>query len=75
MNQGEIQADIDFIQSEEHIAIPDWMESWEAATTGAYRQYQGYGQHADMFKNKECAARNAQLIKEIVHHKNREIVL
>lgn len=75
VNQGEIQADIDFIQSEEQIAIPDWMENWEAATTGAYRQYQGYGQHADMFKNKECAAQNAQLIQKIVHHKNREAVL
>lgn len=75
MNQGEIHADIDFIQSEEHIAIPEWMDKWETATTGAYREFQGFGQHADMFKNKECAVRNAQLIKEIVHHKNRETVL
>lgn len=75
VNQGEIQADIDFIQSEEQIEIPDWMDNWEKATTGAYRYYQGYGQHADMFKNKECAAQNAQLIKKIVNQKNREAVL
>ncbi|WP_284386168.1 hypothetical protein, partial [Bacillus safensis] len=75
VNEGEIQADIDFIQSEEQIALPDWMENWDHATTGAYRQYQGYGQHADMFKNKECAAQNAQLIKKIVHQKKREAVL
>ncbi|MFP7294485.1 non-ribosomal peptide synthetase [Bacillus safensis] len=75
VNQGKIQADIDFIQSEEQIDIPDWMDHWEEATTGAYRYYQGYGQHADMFKNKECAAQNAQLIQKIVNQKNREAVL
>lgn len=75
VNQGKIQADIDFIQSEEQIEIPDWMDHWEDATTGDYRYYQGYGQHADMFKNKECAAQNAQLIKKIVNQKNREAVL
>ncbi|MBW4848951.1 MAG: amino acid adenylation domain-containing protein [Bacillaceae bacterium] len=75
VNQGKIQADIDFIQSKEQIEIPDWMDHWEKATTGAYRYYQGYGQHADMFKNKECAAQNAQLIQKIVNQKNREAVL
>ncbi|MGV2911647.1 thioesterase domain-containing protein, partial [Bacillus safensis] len=75
VNQGKIQADIDFIQSEEQIEIPDWMDHWEEATTGAYRYYQGYGQHADMFKNKECAAQNAQLIQKIINQKNREAVL
>ncbi|MCY7464763.1 non-ribosomal peptide synthetase [Bacillus safensis] len=75
VNQGRIQADIDFIQSEEQIEIPDWMDHWEEATTGAYRYYQGYGEHADMFKNKECAAQNAQLIQKIINQKNREAVL
>ncbi|GMG77393.1 non-ribosomal peptide synthetase [Bacillus safensis] len=75
VNRGKIQADIDFIQSKEQIDIPDWMDHWEDATTGAYRYYQGYGQHADMFKNKECAAQNAQLIQKIVNQKNREAVL
>ncbi|MED5221793.1 MULTISPECIES: amino acid adenylation domain-containing protein [Bacillus] len=75
VNQGKIQADIDFIQSEEQIEIPDWMDHWEEATTGAYRYYQGYGEHADMFKNKECAAQNAQLIQKIINQKNREAVL
>ncbi|MGG1696739.1 non-ribosomal peptide synthetase [Bacillus zhangzhouensis] len=75
VNQGEIQADIYFIQSEERIEIPDWMENWAHATTGVYSQYQGYGQHAQMFKHKECAAQNAQLIKRIFNQKNREPVL
>lgn len=75
VNQGRIQADIDFIQSEEQIEIPDWMDHWEEATTGAYRYYQGYGEHADMFKNKECATQNAQLIQKIINQKNREAVL
>ncbi|MDR0126243.1 non-ribosomal peptide synthetase [Bacillus zhangzhouensis] len=75
VNQGEIQADIYFIQSEERIEIPDWMENWAHATTGVYSQYQGYGQHAQMFKHKECAAQNAQLIKRIFNQKDREPVL
>ncbi|MFP3419637.1 amino acid adenylation domain-containing protein [Bacillus sp. SIMBA_154] len=75
VNQGEIQANIAFIQSEEQMDIPDWMEGWEHATTGAFSQYQGYGQHAEMFKHKECAAQNAQLIKRIFNQKNREPVL
>ncbi|MGG0640250.1 amino acid adenylation domain-containing protein [Bacillus altitudinis] len=75
VNQGKIQADITFIQSEEQIAIPDWMEEWTQATTGSFTQYQGYGQHADMFKQKECAAQNAKLIKHIVNQTNRERVL
>lgn len=75
VNQGAIQADIAFIRSEEQISIPDWMEGWEHATTGAFSQYQGCGRHADMFKNKECAAQNAQLIKKILNQKNREPVL
>ncbi|MFL0451633.1 non-ribosomal peptide synthetase [Bacillus altitudinis] len=75
VNQGKIQADITFIQSEEQIAIPDWMEEWTQATTGSFTQYQGYGRHADMFKHKECAAQNAKLIKHIVNQTNRERVL
>ncbi|MEC1012114.1 amino acid adenylation domain-containing protein [Bacillus altitudinis] len=75
VNQGKIQADITFIQSEEQIAIPDWMEEWTQATAGSFTQYQGYGQHADMFKQKECAAQNAKLIKHIVNQTNRERVL
>lgn len=75
VNQGKIQADITFIQSEEQIAIPDWMEEWTQATTGSFTQYQGYGRHADMFKQKECAAQNAKLIKHIVNQTNRERVL
>ncbi|WP_144610427.1 non-ribosomal peptide synthetase [Bacillus altitudinis] len=75
VNQGKIQADITFIQSEEQIAIPDWMEEWTQATTGSFTQYQGYGQHADMFKQKECAVQNAKLIKHIVNQTNRERVL
>ncbi|MCA0164606.1 non-ribosomal peptide synthetase [Bacillus sp. RAR_M1_44] len=75
VNQGKIQADITFIQSEEQIAIPDWMEEWTQATAGSFTQYQGYGRHADMFKHKECAAQNAQLIKHIVNQTNRERVL
>lgn len=75
VNQGKIQADITFIQSEEQIAIPDWMEEWTQATAGSFTQYQGYGRHADMFKQKECAAQNAKLIKHIVNQTNRERVL
>ncbi|MGD7061266.1 non-ribosomal peptide synthetase [Bacillus altitudinis] len=75
VNQGKIQADITFIQSEEQIAIPDWMEEWTQATAGSFTQYQGYGRHADMFKHKKCAAQNAQLIKHIVNQTNRERVL
>ncbi|MEV9652305.1 non-ribosomal peptide synthetase [Bacillus aerius] len=75
VNQGKIQADITFIQSEEQIAIPDWMEEWAQATAGSFTQYQGYGRHADMFKQKECAAQNAKLIKHIVNQTNRERVL
>ncbi|MFS0655872.1 non-ribosomal peptide synthetase [Bacillus sp. 179-C3.3 HS] len=75
INKGEIQADIYFIQSEEHIAIPDWMEEWEHATTGAFIHLQGFGQHADMFKRKECAAKNAQLIKRILMNSEKEPVL
>lgn len=75
VNQGKIQADITFIQSEEQIAIPDWMEEWTQATTGSFTQYQGYGRHADMFKHKECAAQNAKLIKHIINQTNRERVL
>ncbi|MEC2039331.1 amino acid adenylation domain-containing protein [Bacillus altitudinis] len=75
VNQGKIQADITFIQSEEQIAIPDWMEEWTQATTGSFTQYQGYGRHADMFKHKVCAAQNAKLIKHIVNQTNRERVL
>ncbi|MDT1121294.1 amino acid adenylation domain-containing protein [Bacillus altitudinis] len=75
VNQGKIQADITFIQSEEQIAIPDWMEKWTQATAGSFTQYQGYGRHADMFKQKECAAQNAKLIKHIVNQTNRERVL
>ncbi|UTX09288.1 amino acid adenylation domain-containing protein [Bacillus altitudinis] len=75
VNQGKIQADITFIQSEEQIAIPDWMEEWTQATAGSFTQYQGYGRHADMFKYKECAAQNAKLIKHIVNQTNRERVL
>ncbi|MEH7694752.1 non-ribosomal peptide synthetase [Bacillus altitudinis] len=75
VNQGKIQADITFIQSEEQIAIPDWMEEWTQATAGSFTQYQGYGRHADMFKHKECAAQNAKLIKHIVNQTNRERVL
>lgn len=75
VNQGEIQANIHFIQSEERITIPDWMEHWEHATTGTFIQYQGFGQHADMFKRKECVAQNAQLIKSILSKRNREQVL
>ncbi|WP_407708197.1 non-ribosomal peptide synthetase [Bacillus altitudinis] len=75
VNQGKIQADITFIQSEEQIAIPDWMEEWTQATTGSFTQYQGYGRHADMFKHKEYAAQNAKLIKHIVNQTNRERVL
>lgn len=75
VNQGKIQADITFIQSEEQIVIPDWMEEWTQATAGSFTQYQGYGRHADMFKHKECAAQNAKLIKHIVNQTNRERVL
>lgn len=75
VNQGKIKADITFIQSEEQIAIPDWMEEWTQATAGSFTQYQGYGRHADMFKHKECAAQNAKLIKHIVNQTNRERVL
>lgn len=75
VNQGKIKADITFIQSEEQIAIPDWMEEWTQATAGSFTQYQGYGRHADMFKQKECAVQNAQLIKHIVNQTNRERVL
>lgn len=75
VNQGKIKADITFIQSEEQIAIPDWMEEWTQATAGSFTQYQGYGRHADMFKQKECAAQNAKLIKHIVNQTNRERVL
>lgn len=75
VNQGKIQADITFIQSEEQIAIPDWMEEWTQATAGSFTQYQGYGRHADMFKHKECATQNAKLIKHIVNQTNRERVL
>lgn len=75
VNQGKIQADITFIQSEEQIAIPDWMEEWTQATAGSFTQYQGYGRHADMFKQKECAVQNAKLIKHIVNQTNRERVL
>ncbi|MBX7003380.1 amino acid adenylation domain-containing protein [Bacillus aerophilus] len=75
VNQGKIQADITFIQSEEQIAIPDWMEEWTQATAGSFTQYQGYGRHADMFKHKEYAAQNAKLIKHIVNQTNRERVL
>ncbi|WBL51597.1 amino acid adenylation domain-containing protein [Bacillus altitudinis] len=67
VNQGKIKADITFIQSEEQIAIPDWMEEWTQATAGSFTQYQGYGRHADMFKQKECAVQNAKLIKHIVN--------
>ncbi|MFE4490112.1 amino acid adenylation domain-containing protein [Bacillus altitudinis] len=75
VNQGKIKADITFIQSEEQIAIPDWMEEWTQATAGSFTQYQGYGRHADMFKQKECAVQNAKLIKHIVNQTNRERVL
>ncbi|WP_353853827.1 amino acid adenylation domain-containing protein [Bacillus sp. Bos-x628] len=75
VNQGQIQADIHFIQSEERIVIPDWMEDWKHATTGAFVYYQGFGQHADMFKVKECAVQNAQLIKNILNERNRQPVL
>ncbi|AHL70257.1 peptide synthetase [Bacillus pumilus] len=75
VNQGKIQADITFIQSEEQIAIPDWMEEWTQATAGSFTQYQGNGRHADMFKHKEYAAQNAKLIKHIVNQTNRERVL
>ncbi|OLP65657.1 Surfactin synthase subunit 3 [Bacillus pumilus] len=75
INQGEIQADIYFIQSEEQIVIPEWMEDWEHATTGALIHYQGFGKHADMFKRKECAAQNAHLIQSILSQRKREQVL
>jgi amino acid adenylation domain-containing protein len=68
INTGEVSAQIHLIRSENGVPIPQWMCSWQAATTGSYREHQGFGVHDEMLQG-SFAESNAELMRLILQER------
>ncbi|MDB5054622.1 MAG: lchAC [Bacilli bacterium] len=64
INTGQVSAQIHLIRSDNGVSIPQWMCSWQSATTGAYREHQGFGNHDEMLQG-SFAESNAELMRLI----------
>ncbi|TDF92726.1 non-ribosomal peptide synthetase [Paenibacillus piri] len=68
INTGQVRAQIHLIRSDGGAPIPHWMCSWQTATTGSYREHQGFGQHDEMLQG-GFAESNAQLMRRILQER------
>jgi len=68
INNGKVHADIHMIESENDLILPEWMSSWEEATTAFYKAQQGYGKHDEMLQS-GFIERNAKLIRRILRER------
>ncbi|WP_024120185.1 surfactin non-ribosomal peptide synthetase SrfAC [Bacillus halotolerans] len=66
ISSGQVKADIDLLTSDIDFEMPEWLSSWEEATTGAYRVKKGFGTHAEMLQG-ECLDRNAGILREFLN--------
>ncbi|WP_434813447.1 surfactin non-ribosomal peptide synthetase SrfAC [Bacillus halotolerans] len=66
ISSGQVKADIDLLTSDLDFEMPEWLSSWEEATTGAYRVKKGFGTHAEMLQG-ECLDRNAGILREFLN--------
>ncbi|QQF62273.1 surfactin non-ribosomal peptide synthetase SrfAC [Bacillus mojavensis] len=66
ISSGQVKADIDLLTSDIDFEMPEWLSSWEKATTGAYRVKKGFGTHAEMLQG-ECLDRNAGILREFLN--------
>nr|WGD73355.1 hypothetical protein P5668_19915 [Bacillus subtilis] len=62
----QVKADIDLLTSGAAFDMPEWLASWEEATTGAYRMKRGFGTHAEMLQG-ETLDRNAEILLEFLN--------
>ncbi|WP_047151739.1 non-ribosomal peptide synthetase [Aneurinibacillus tyrosinisolvens] len=65
INTGQIGAQIHFIRSDTDFSLPQWMSSWQEATTASYQEHQGYGKHDEMLQGRFVDS-NAKLIGYIL---------
>jgi surfactin family lipopeptide synthetase C/lichenysin synthetase C len=68
INTGQVSAQIHLIRSDNSVSIPQWMSSWQAATTGSYREHQGFGKHDEMLQG-SFAESNAELMRMILQER------
>jgi thioesterase domain-containing protein len=68
INTGQVSAQIHLIRSDNAVSIPHWMSSWQTATTGSYREHQGFGNHDEMLQG-SFAETNAQLMHLILQER------
>lgn len=66
ISTGQVKADIDLLTSGADFDMPEWLASWEEATTGAYRMKRGFGTHAEMLQG-ETLDRNAEILLEFLN--------
>ncbi|MGO1134465.1 surfactin non-ribosomal peptide synthetase SrfAC [Bacillus subtilis] len=66
ISTGQVKADIDLLTSGAAFDMPEWLASWEEATTGAYRMKRGFGTHAEMLQG-ETLDRNAEILLEFLN--------
>lgn len=66
ISTGKVKADIDLLTSGAAFDMPEWLASWEEATTGAYRMKRGFGTHAEMLQG-ETLDRNAEILLEFLN--------
>jgi surfactin family lipopeptide synthetase C/lichenysin synthetase C len=68
INTGEVSAQIHLIRSENGVSIPQWMCSWQAATSSSYLEHQGFGKHDEMLQG-SFAELNAELMRLILQER------
>jgi surfactin family lipopeptide synthetase C/lichenysin synthetase C len=68
INTGQVSAQIHLIRSDNGVSIPLWMSSWQSATTGSYREHQGFGKHDEMLQGSFTES-NAELMRMILQER------
>jgi surfactin family lipopeptide synthetase C/lichenysin synthetase C len=68
INTGQVSAQIHLIRSDNSVSIPQWMSSWQTATTGSYREHQGFGKHYEMLQG-SFAESNAEIMRLILQER------
>jgi amino acid adenylation domain-containing protein len=68
INSGQVSAQIHLICSDNGLSMPQWMSSWQAATSGSYREHQGFGKHDEMLQGRFAEA-NAALMCRIMQER------
>jgi surfactin family lipopeptide synthetase C/lichenysin synthetase C len=68
INTGLVSAQIHLIRSDNGVTVPQWMSSWQAATTGSYREHQGFGKHDEMLQG-SFAESNAEIMRLILQER------